>query len=279
MDFNLADHLPIGAMDIMHMLFKSGNMVKDFKLVGNCRGYSMTLHICNPEDPSKHLSPRTDNQSVFRNKTQSPSTLARNYDRRQSWLSNNNDIHASPICTKEVAIQVCETHNGENDELTSARVSNDTIEEDILQVRQAAKLKDVSKRKEHYSGVVQAQKVLNQNTIAKQTFKINIQNQGRNAMFKKIVNDKIHGPSCVIGMSDDLIIRYNDESKAFTHWIIAKESESDYAYRQIKYCVETSSSIHDGTHTDGVGTLESLLDRLVIQHQEYVEPASYVGII
>ena len=45
MESLITDNLPIDVQSIMKMLFEKGNIVKNFKLVGNDYGISVTLHF------------------------------------------------------------------------------------------------------------------------------------------------------------------------------------------------------------------------------------------
>ena len=89
---DIRDHLPVDAMDIMRMLFGKGNVVKDFKLIGNNRGYSMTLHINHPENA--HWSPQC--VTPMTNKS-SHSASKRDYYRRQTLTSNRNRCPSLPM--------------------------------------------------------------------------------------------------------------------------------------------------------------------------------------
>ena len=350
MDFNLADHLPSDALDIMGMLFSKGNVTKDFRLIRNSRGYSMTLHIYNPDDVTADWSPRNDIRISSPQK--SPSTMSRNYNRRQTWLLNK-DCDLPECISKDGCIQVTDKHHVgscDNDEMSLDNVSNENVQtqtidvrnenvptqtqttdvcnehvhtqtidvcsenaqtqtqttdmcnekvtiqttvlcvggeqdkkhaessngmgnlqsQDILRMKIPVKRKKISRVNQPFDTVVDAHRILKQSSNAAQSFKKNIQYKCRNVMFKKIVNDEYQGPNCVIGISDDLMISYNHDLHTFDHWILNATNTSDQLFQQNKQLMEKCPPIPKGSHSDIVKNMTSILEKLVIHHQEYV---------
>ena len=68
MESLITDNLPIDVQSIMTMLFEKGNIVNNFKLVGNDYGFSFTLHFSNtslnPKEKSPLLTPRSKRHKI-----------------------------------------------------------------------------------------------------------------------------------------------------------------------------------------------------------------------
>ena len=86
MDTTLLNMLPMEVVNIMDMLFGKGNVVKDFKLIGNSNGFSITMHICQPRGDLVHWSP--SKISSTRSNQQSPAAHHRDQQRSEQWKAN-----------------------------------------------------------------------------------------------------------------------------------------------------------------------------------------------
>ena len=228
----------------------------------------------------------------------SPSASTRNYNRRQ--LHFTNQIDCSPLSIpNENNIQFVDDQNVVDEPLTKDKesISNSSVgksehsdsvtsgssgPEDHsakppLEIRDTAsvEVKDnepkTSMKKKAYGAVVTTHNVFKERDDAQHLFKNAIMNPGRNAMFTKVVNDKIIGENCVVGLSDDLMIRFDKDRQQFRHWIVTDHNCADHEYNRTINTVNRLPQILYGTHVEGVAKLELLLDKLVVEHQDYVE--------
>ena len=303
MEYNnhdITDHLPVDAIDIMKMLFERGNVVKDFKLSGNSRGYSMTLHITHSETSPTQWTPASMGTplSTPLSNGKSPSASQRDYNRRQTWITDKNP-KGSPIATQteeetflgeidpnlveyfeaEITSSPIDTirKSGSHNCLTKIGVDSDSdmTEDQPMVCGNPGHMKPMldtpnsDKKCNVFRTVELAQRVLKDQTYAKCVFKDAILNPCRNAMYCKMVHNNQTGTNCVVGLADDLLIRYDTTNKNFTHWIVTHLNNSDMQYKRCMDLLKASEPIAYGTHTEGVDKLVILLDKLVAQHQDY----------
>ena len=302
---DITNHLPADAVDIMNMLFERGNVVKDFKLVGNHRGYSMTLHITHPVTTHTQGSPTSTDTSFTTpsSNRKSPSASQRDYDRRQAWMTTKNyETICTPIATqteeqhvlddidmnlvehfdahivthttdtiRRASSYTCLVANCDESEFNDSEMTEDRpkVTSKSVHIKPIYNEHNAAKQKKVFGTVESAHSILHDKTYAKRVFKDAISNPCRNAMYCKLVNDDHTGQNCIVGLADDLLIRYDTDHKLFTHWIVTHLNDSDIQYQKCMDIVKCTDSIANGTHTESVNVLVLLLDKLVDQHQDY----------
>ena len=79
MDNIIVDNLPKEVVNTMDIYFREGKYVIDFRITGNVKGYSLTIHFCNPpcHDNLESWSPGIINKS--------PAARTRDLNRRLRW--------------------------------------------------------------------------------------------------------------------------------------------------------------------------------------------------
>ena len=287
MESSIMDKIPEEAIDMMTLLFERGNIVKDFKIIGNQRGFSMTLHICQPAADSV-MSPVGGSSTPSHHKSYATST--RDRQRRATWLSKDSvqsqcylqlyNTKSEIMCdvqNKCAEVQTCDTEciteaisDTDMDTCMNSKTLVDVNSENSKEYDKINLDKVCEGKKLPCSAIERTQSVLKDNDDEKQTFKKNVNNHCRNAMFSKIVKNHMQGDNCIVGLSDDLLIMV--ENKSFKHWLpmVTVLSDNDEEYRNVINCVNGNQNIDEDDYVEETKLLNLLLDKLVVQHQDYV---------
>ena len=238
MDNIMMDNLPKDVVNILAMLFGKGNVVKDFKLVGNSNGFAVTLHICNPYGDPPILSPSNIRTSQAKHKCSA--AYNRDQQRQKAWASNIPCV-SSPICSIEKSATSQNIDQGEYDishvdkqhmeshvsvskeEKVSEVHDNDTDQKEKEHLNHSGEFSknngDDNENAQPESEVSRARAVLT-NPDKNRKLKSNILNKIRNKSFDNIIHDHRRGENNVVGITDDIVLLFDITKEKFTHWLL-----------------------------------------------------------
>ena len=149
MDNIILQKLPKEIVDTLDRFFVEGKYVNDFKIIGNSKGFSITLHLCNQPCPDlDHWSPGIISKS--------PSTCKHDLERRLRWErailesptpANMKDKPKRPMTNRAISCDL--GSNAESQNVNIAVLNEMKDENENIDLVQQETDKDIS----HNSGI------------------------------------------------------------------------------------------------------------------------------
>ena len=280
MDINIVEHLPKEIVNTLNMYFDEGKYVNDFRITGNSKGFSITLHFCNPVGDLD-----TDTWSPGL-KHKSPSARKHDQKRRLKW---DESILKSPTlgATDRNNPQPTSSDKGISCDLYCAEIENvntevegecqDNSEEQLHELAQDLTDNysiehDSSHMPDVGDSVIRDDESDNTEKIdeAEMQYRQNLLRTHRNKSFHKIVHDTRNGQSMVYGLTDDIIISVDEINMKYNSWAV-HDRNSDEELSEIYNLVHKWPRANPKKCRYGVDTLDIILPDIVAhQKQEYM---------
>ena len=294
------EQLPKPVMTVLEMLFQEGNAVHDFKIIGNQHGYSITLHISDPQSVQSHLSP---------GRHRSPSTIQHDLGRQHDWMLRSgspvpfgdvSEIHCGAKCEQKTTVTACsQLHNAETNtesthddislnhigvqvdrrglDLHDAETNTEQIHNtdivDFNNVDAKVDTNDLSSQSDDESAVTDCGECdekeihteeIKQPLSPEEKYEQNIRDHNRNNMFHKMVHDTRNNGSKVYGQTDDMIIEIDEINQKWESWAIHNREEDKYVDEVMNLIHKWPPAIPSKCEY-GVETLDTMLPEIVSQ--------------
>ena len=272
MDSNIVEHLPIEIVNTLDMYFDEGKYVNDFRITGNSKGFSITLHFCNPAvGDLETWSPGL--------KHKSPSARQHDHNRRLKW--EESILKTPTTCDTSVGTnpQPASADKGiecdlsiESDEVTDVNIEVDNgyhdnhgeLSQEITNGKQDSSRSDDGNSEGEDSPMPETVDESEMN------YRQNILKQNRNKSFSKVVHDTRNGHSKVIGISDDIIITVDEIDMRYNTYAI-HDRNCDEECGELYYLVHKWPRANPKKCRYGVDTLDIMLPDIVAQlRKEYM---------
>ena len=275
MDSNIVEHLPKEIVNTLDMYFDEGKFVNDFRITGNAKGFSITLHFCNPA-----VNGDLDTWSPGLNH-KSPSARKHDHNRRLKWEESilksptlDTTAKDNPQHTCEDKAISCDLHI---DQTENVNIEGEDECQDSSDDKTTQDVKDNSVRHDSsISSDCDGGKEEEENDKpaeldeSEMQYRQNILKTNRNKVFHKIVHDTRNGQSMVYGLTDDIIISVDEINMKYNSWAIHDRS-SDEELSAIYNLVHKWPRANSKKCRYGVDTLDIILpDILAHQRQEYM---------
>ena len=310
----LEELLPKEIVQTLDTYLDEGKFVNDFRITGNAKGFSVTIHFCNPPcgDPDtwspgiKHKSPSArhyDQQRRLqreRSITSSSSWIEHmtpgNFNNKATscdfntaveLVNNSKSTNVAPCDLDNVGFNVnisavVNSHGCNGDtHMHSDNHDNSSITVDHNQdTGDGSDESDVDECIFHDNeGKVKESATETVNTKysrdeAEKRYKDNIMNKSRNRAYKKTVHDTRNGQSKVYGLSDDMIISVDEQNKKYESWGI-HDKDDDARCDEIFQLLQKWTSASSKRCKYGIDTLNILLPDIIEKERQAYSVDAY----
>ena len=274
MDNIILDSLPKEVVITMENYFDDGKYVNDFKMTGNSKGFTISLHFCNKQcDLDQPWSPGLINKS--------PSTRRHDQLRRHRWEDSivnrltpcsvaqpPSVISRSTLCDisgtsleKVNKNTACQTENELCVNASTCTDSDDCDSEDYNAIENLD-TPDGTSDKDNVEECARCNKELS----SEEQYRQNILDKDRNKQFHKIVHDTRNDGSVVYGLTDDVIFSIDEINKRYETWAI-HDRISDKKCEKVFQLIHQWPAARPQKCQYGVDTLELILPDVMEQQR------------
>ena len=309
MDSSILDSLPKEVLDVLDSFVKDGKYVNDFRITGNTKGFSLTIHFCNahhdenqaiwspgiiaksPSNRKRDLQRRHWEQSILQSPSELASdcnkdTTAGDYEAIDNNVNNNKctdvngmdaseDKFGNKSGTKSDSLHcygdsIKDSHSNRSDKSSDTDYSKDESSH--------AKHNKVDVPCDNDSSVLTEPDVNDGTAEAKgkskteqkleAAYAVNIMDTGRNKVFTKIVHDTRSGDSKVYGMTEDLIVKVDEQKRRYYSYAIY-DKQFDKHILELYDLISKWPRANSGKCTYGYKTLSVVLPDIVASEREH----------
>ena len=278
MDTNICDNLPKELVIMMDTFFTDGKYVNDFKITGNNKGFSVTIHLCNQPCSTPEWSPGITYKS--------PAALKRDKERQRNYIDSRSMLNSTEIPVGSAAKLVVTNNNTSVSMInrsTSCDISTITEEQFVNNDKNFGSTNDqntgssnlvlctdystpiIDNMHEKSASVEDCEDNLSLNSDnSEKDFICKVKDSARNKSYKKVVHDTRNGQSKLYGLTDDIVVCHDITNRTYNTWAV-HDRQHDALCEEIIQLIQRWPSANSKHCKDGIDTISMILPDIVKQ--------------